>query len=399
MALKSGVIFSRFFFKLYVRLFIAKFIDEKFIKREEYPMNENEHDRTSSKGDFRTSLNNVNNSGSRERYLLSSAPGGIDAEYAWQFAGGDGQGKIKFVDIEQGWIMNHEYLEIRTLPSTGISDPRFEDHGTAVLGIIMMKNNESGGTGITPKANGYVISTWRPSLTYDIPNAIHYAISCLDFGDIILLEEQVYGKEPQTCFLPAEVEHEVYKAILEATKSGIVVIEPAGNGVIVSEKGVNLDAIVRDERNILNKSSAHFRDSGAIMVAASNSKPPFERLYRSNFGSRIDCFAWGEDVRTAGNFPGSSNGLKNRFTNSFCGTSSAAAIVAGIAMAVQSIVEASYHERLSPIQLRNILGDENFGTCSALGLAKDKIGVMPDLKKIIDQALPIYFGSPAKMKK
>ena len=361
-------------------------------------MNENEHDLTASKGDLTNSLNHVNNSSSLEKYLLSSAPEGIDAEYAWQFAGGDGQGKIRFVDIEQGWIMNHDYLEIHTLPLTGICEPRFEDHGTAVLGVIMMKKNESGRTGITPNAKGYVISSWRPSLDYDIPNAIHYAISCLDFGDIILLEEQVYGSEPQTCFLPAEIQNEVYSAILEATRSGIVVIEPAGNGVIVTEKGVNLDGIARDEKNILNKSSAHFRDSGAIMVAASTSKPPFARLHRSNFGSRIDCFAWGEDVRTAGNFPGSSNGLKNRFTNSFCGTSSASAIVAGIALAVQSIVEASYHERLSPIQLRNILGNENFATSSARGLPEDKIGVMPDLKKIIDQALPVYFGSSAKMK-
>jgi hypothetical protein len=134
------------------------------------------------------------------------------------------------------------------------------------------------------------------------------------------------------------------------------------------------------------------------MVGASSSKPPFVRIKRSNFGSRIDCFAWGEDVRTTGNFPGSSNGMKNRSTHSFCGTSSAAAIIAGVAVAVQSIVEANYHCRLSPIQMRAILGDERYATPSAKGMLQDKMGVMPDLKKIIDYALPVYFGFPVKMK-
>jgi hypothetical protein len=339
-----------------------------------------------------------NTLGSQKGSLLSSAPEGIDAQYAWQFAGGDGQGNVKVVDIEQGWIMNHEYLRVLTLPLTGISDRRFEDHGAGVLGVIRMRNTESAETGITPAANSYIISSWRPTLTYDVPDAIRYAISCLAPGDIILLEEQVYGNEPQTCLLPAESENEIFEAILDATQSGIIVIEPAGNGILVSEKGVDLDSIIRDGNEIFKKSSLSFKDSGAIIVGASTSKQPFGRINRSNFGSRIDCFAWGEDVSTAGNFPGSSNGLKNRYTNSFCGTSSAAAIIAGAAVSVQSIVEANYHSRLSPLQMRAILRDTRYATESAKGMLQDKMGVMPDLKKIVDCALPAYFGFPLKMK-
>jgi len=61
--------------------------------------------------------------------------------------------------------------------------------------------------------------------------------------------------------------------------------------------------------------------------------------------------------------------------------------VAGIAIAVQSIIEANHCSRLSPKQMRDILSSDLCGTRSANGRLKDKIGVMPDLKKIIDKGL------------
>jgi hypothetical protein len=61
-------------------------------------------------------------------------------------------------------------------------------------------------------------------------------------------------------------------------------------------------------------------------------------------------------------------------------TSSASAIIAGAAIVVQSIVAASGKRRLSPAQMRDILSNN--------GTASDRIGVMPDLKKIIDDVLP-----------
>ena len=39
-----------------------------------------------------------------------AAPKGIDARYAWDFFGGDGAG-IGFVDLEQGWNLNHRDLK------------------------------------------------------------------------------------------------------------------------------------------------------------------------------------------------------------------------------------------------------------------------------------------------
>ncbi len=40
---------------------------------------------------------------------LNAAPQGINARYAWGFAGGDGAG-VNIVDVEQGWNLGHEDL-------------------------------------------------------------------------------------------------------------------------------------------------------------------------------------------------------------------------------------------------------------------------------------------------
>ncbi|NIS45351.1 MAG: hypothetical protein GWN00_07915, partial [Aliifodinibius sp.] len=75
---------------------------------------------------------------------------GVGAGNVLSIPGSDGAG-VKMVDIEtQGWYLNHEDL----LPS-GISyifgDFSEDDHGTAVLGIIVGRaDNAIGITGIAP---------------------------------------------------------------------------------------------------------------------------------------------------------------------------------------------------------------------------------------------------------
>jgi serine protease len=316
---------------------------------------------------------------------LNPAPLGIDARYAWEFCGGNGSGNIRFVDIEQGWIFNHEDLRVNQLRCTGLNHYQHEDHGTGVLGIIMMQDNTIGGIGITPKANGYVISQWRPDGAFSTADAIMAAIDHLDFGDILLLEAQTFDILCTKKIWPVEILDANFQAICLATALGIIVVEPAGNGM---NAGNDLGAFTNgNAQNIFNRSSAYFKDSGAIVVAAASSKVPHTRINYSNYGSRIDCFAWGENVVTAGLFPRSSGFSTKTYSVEFCGTSSASAIIAGAAIAVQSITEAKYGFRISPMQMRNILSNEVYGTDSEKGHQVDKIGVMPDLKKIIDQAL------------
>jgi hypothetical protein len=209
------------------------------------------------------------------------------------------------------------------------------------------------------------------------------ALEYLKSGDILLLEIQTLESAGPKCYLPIEVHEAVYQVIRLASALGIIVIEAAGNGRINNNGGIDLGLVKINGKKVLQLNHPDFTDSGAILVSAATSSVPHHKMSFSNYGSRVDCFAWGENVLTAGDFPSSSSLIADPYTCKFGGTSSAAAIVAGAAIAIQSIVEENFKYRLSPKQMRTLISSDEWGTCSVNGRAKDKIGVMPDLKKII----------------
>ena len=293
---------------------------------------------------------------------LEPSPSGIDAKYAWTIS--PGSKKLSFIDIEQGWILNHTSYKASTLPLTGHNLPEFSDHGAGVLGI---------GTSIVPNLRAKLISQWRPGGAPNDADAILAAISYLQPGDIILLETQSFYQHDHYSLWPAEIQDATFQAIRLATALGVIVIEPAGNGNAKAGKGNNLDQFNHNKKRVLNPGNKSFKDSGAIIVAAATAAVPHQRMRTTNYGQRIDCYAWGEKVATAGIV--------------FNGTSSASAIIAGVVMMIQSICEKEKDIRLNPAEMRKLLRNELYGTASANGRKKDKIGSMPDLKKIIDQYL------------
>jgi subtilase family protein len=335
---------------------------------------------------------------SYQKYL-NRAPSGIDAKYAWAFSGGDGKGNVRFIDLEQGWFLDHEDLAALEIPATGLNHWEYQDHGAAVLGIIAMQDNSVGGIGITPRAKVHVVSQWRMDGSFNTADGIMAALDYLHFGDILLLEAQaldVFGTEQMW---PVEILDANFQAIRLANALGIIVIEPAGNGMYSA--GNDLDTFANaDGETVFNRSSTFFKDSGAVVVAGASSSVPHNRGIYSNYGSRIDCYAWGENVVTAGLFPRDSRGCTDTYSFDFGGTSSASAIIAGAAIAVQSITEAKYNLRLSPAQMRHILSNRLYGTKSENGHGIDKIGVMPDLRKIINRVLnvaPLPGKEPSKL--
>jgi hypothetical protein len=322
------------------------------------------------------------------RKYSGTSPLGINAKYAWKIKGGKGSPHVKFIDLEQGWNFGAA-MNVKTLPLTGINNRDFGAHGAAVLGVIMMKETDKGCMGITPNADGYVISQWRPGGEPNDADAVLAAITYLGFGDILLLETQSFYSVGNNKIWPAEIHDATFQVIRLATALGIIIIEAAGNGDSNNISGNDLDYFSSNKKRILNPASREFRDSGAIMVSAASMDVPHSRISYSNFGKRINCYAWGEGVVTGENDRASAGTVIHPYTTGFNGTSSASAIIAGVAIAVQSIYETRYDMRLSPSQMRRILSSDRYGTVSANGRAKDKIGVMPDLKKIIDHGLPV----------
>ena len=216
---------------------------------------------------------------------------GINAEYAWQFNGGDGLGQ-QVIDLEQGWTLDHEDLVAHSAQLLhGVILNGSRPHGTKVLGIMCASDNALGCVGIAPNVNSLNVVSYNRS---NRPDAILAAIANLPFGGVLLLNAQL--DDPGLEGLPIEALEAEFQMIRLATALGIIIVEAAGNG------GTDLDQFTDRAGNPVLRRS--FRDSGAILVSAATFSSPHKPIVRGgrpicNFGSRIDCYAWGEKIDTS----------------------------------------------------------------------------------------------------
>jgi hypothetical protein len=186
----------------------------------------------------------------------------------------------------------------------------------------------------------------------------------------------------------------------------IIVVEAAGNGA------EDLDGVTDvNGQQVLTFNGPH--DTGAIIVGASFASvanPNAPGHYRadqnyvtesgspklgwgigSSYGPRVDCYAWGQNVVTTkaagkhtfgGDTPRSKYGI-------FGGTTAASSIIAGAALCVQSAAK-KWQKLVTPQEMRTWFRDQNNGTAQAdTSIVPGKIGVMPDLKKILSQNFPL----------
>jgi len=305
-----------------------------------------------------------------DQHYEDAAPTGIDVRWAWAEADGTGVG---FVDMERGWTLNHEDLVAAGISIISGINTDYTGHGTAVLGEVVMVDNTIGGVGIAPFASARVVSQWRDASTYNTAEAILSAAAVMQSGDVLLLEAQTTSST-MAGYLPVEVEQATFDAIQYATSNGIIVVEAGGNG------SNDLDTYKDSSgKFILNRNSNDFQDSGAIMVGAASSSTPHSRSGFSNYGSRVDCYGWGDSIDTTGD--GWTGNATNTYTTSFGGTSGASPIIAGSALIVQSWL-IKHGQRYSPSSMRSLLSNPNLNTPSA-DPSTDRIGVMPNLQQII----------------
>ncbi|HEX4956249.1 MAG TPA: S8 family serine peptidase [Thermoanaerobaculia bacterium] len=331
---------------------------------------------------------------------LNDAPAGINASWAWtQLAGVTYQ--LKICDLEQGWCPGHDDLKLtpedpiyganRAVPSKG-GDGKPGHHGTAVLGQLAATGGGGlGVTGAAAKCGQFLMASHYKSKDEKegtAPNlkphpfagtnghvaaAIAQALvvpTALGPGDVLLLEVQ-------RGLRPTEIDPADLDAIRLASALGVVVVEAAGNG------GFDLDAYVDPDTGLsLRRGDSRFRDSGAILVGASRSAVPHNRAPFSNYGSRLDCYAWGEAVTSCGYGDLAGTVDVNLYTNTFSGTSSASPIIAGAAALVQALHQKAASCWLAPLAMRQVLSDPATGTRQGPNVA-GFIGVMPDLKAIV----------------
>ncbi|MFN2587153.1 MAG: S8 family serine peptidase [Actinomycetota bacterium] len=315
---------------------------------------------------------------------LAAAPGGVGVQSAWA-KGVDGSG-TGFIDLEQGWSLDHEDLPPGIQLLSGDIRPTSRFHGTGVLGVVAGVDNTLGVAGIAPQTFARVISYFRKGSTtfntqkdrQQIANTIMNATPALRFGDVLLLEVQLATRlNGRLRFAPVEISPVVATAIQLATKVGVIVIEAAGNG------RSNIDDMTDPAgKRTLARGHADFKDTGAIMVGGCTSTQPHGRQTISNFGSRVDCCAWGENMVTAGN--SATPTKKDAYQTDFGGTSGASAIIAGVALLFQELrtklTPKSGAGKASPATMRRVLA--NAANCTAVATA-EPIGHMPDFARII----------------
>jgi len=313
-----------------------------------------------------------------QMYLLDAGRGGVNAFGVWDKPGGKGYG-VRYVDIEYGWDLHHKDLPIVQDPFDGTYSYKLKGnseviHGTGMLGIISAQHNDLDTYGIAPDAQAYVISRLRARNIDNLPGAIQLACTrILEPGDVLLIEAQ--HRESNGEFLPVQRNPAVFAAIQFGVSLGVTIVEPAGNS------GIDLD--------VATKFPPSLRDSGAVVVAAGSLRddgkferwgvvpPPLKR--DSNFGeSVVDCFAWG--ARKGGLTSG-----QKPFMVDDGATSGASAIIAGVAILVQSLYKAKFNDGsvIWPEEMRNILK----GNSRSSVVPGKKMGSMPDLHEIFTREL------------
>lgn len=304
---------------------------------------------------------------------------------------------VALVDIEKAWPASTPGGTV-TLPTPRMESGELDDiaHGIATYGTSVALPDPTVGIpgGVAPGAKFYrcpYLSAADPTAT---PMAFFASaiLGCVDFiqseaaaqrlrtadGHVILIEQETGD------LMPVEVEPDVYDAIRTATLNNLIVVEPAGNGwsdlggIAGSMQLTTAEGVTIVSRP-LDGADASLR-SGAILVAAGHSgESPFpnrgERHEFSNFGNIIDCWAWGDSIATYTATIVGPDIVVRDHPEGYGGTSGAAAIVAGVVVAMQGLrVKAGLTTRLTELEARPML--QTLGTAGTGELDTKK---MPDL--------------------
>lgn len=330
---------------------------------------------------------------SQQRYDKDAAVG-IGADSVRIRYGNRGAG-IKFCDLEFAFNATHGDLPAVTIIGGAPLDPNGgggEDHGTAVLGSVISKDNNWGTTGIAPDCSPYFSAAYTAQ-GYNPVGAITNALDSLAAGDVLLLEQQIPGPnvdtvtpETQRGLVPLEWYRPAYNAIRLASGNGIVVVEAAGNG------DENLDAPVYSTGNGGHHPFLAANNSGAIVVGAGGvggNAANRSRLYFSNYGSRVDLQGNGEEVTTTGYGDlYNTEGANYHYTANFGGTSSASPIVSGAVILLQSAYKSRNNGAvLTPANVLSILRTTGKPQLPGIAPVSENIGPLPDVYAAIRQAV------------
>ncbi|MDA0935409.1 MAG: S8 family serine peptidase, partial [Planctomycetota bacterium] len=296
------------------------------------------------------------------------APVGMGFDAVRSVLGARGEDVTVF-HVESDWVWDHEDLGLTPADFLGAMTPgtgNGSNHGTGVVGVLYARRNGYGMTGVVDATRLQLVPVDQHA---SLANATALAILMGQPGDVLTL---IGGYNLQLTkpddIVPYEYFRVNFDVILTASTQGMIVIESAGNG------DNDLDDLRFQRRFDLS-----VRDSGAIFVGATDGAQTVRAPF-SNYGSRIDTNGWGYEVATLGyGTLFSPNGdRRQNYTERYAGTSSASAILTGVAASLSSAARVQGGRTLSPLELRQLL--RAHGTPIPAG----QIGTRPDLPAMFD---------------
>jgi hypothetical protein len=295
------------------------------------------------------------------------APTGLGVWRAQTVYGARGQG-TQVLMVEHDWYLDHEDMDQMVLanflgayPGGNSGDAA---HGTAGASVLVADRNEFGMTGMVDETRIRFLATGSNG---GLANAILQAGVQGQPGDLILFVLMfLLGQISTTDWVPMEFLQSVYDATATVTGNGRLLVCAAGNGAN------NLD-----DPRLMRRFDRSFRDSGAILAAATAGDLPTRASY-SNFGSRIDACAQGLYVVACGvgTMFWPNGDRRQAYTADHQGTSSATALIAGAMVALQGAARAQLGRSLDNAEIRSLL--HQHGTPSP-----DAIGKRPDLPAML----------------
>jgi len=308
------------------------------------------------------------------------APSGINADIGADVCGGQGS-QARVIDVEYDWNFSHEDVTKAVgalIPNGTPAAPFPNDHGTAVMGILVGDVNSFGIDGIAPNASLRLVNASTDG-GYALEDAIDVAAANMAAGDVMLLEQQIAG--PNGCTnsvsgcVAVEWVQAYYDSIVAATADGIIVVEASGNG------GENMD----DTATYGDPFPDGRADSGAIIVGSGGVagcvNPERARRPTSTYGARVNVQGWGECVVTTGygTLQGGA-GDNDAYSNTFSGTSSASAVVAGAATALSSAIQTLTAGTPTSTSMRADLMSTGTAQNTGAGTLAGNVGPLPDLR-------------------
>lgn len=295
---------------------------------------------------------------SQQGYLFS-APSGVNAQQVWTSYGVSGQG-VKVSDIEWNFEPHVDFPSIAILNSNNPSGGS-ADHGTRTFGVMASQANGWGTTGIAPSATYHFATHLHPA---NHCSAIGDSVAALSAGDVIVLEAQWNPGISGQGYVPVEWDYATYQCVATAVGNHRVVVMAAGNRLNGYDS--NLDD------SVFAGGHAPFsaNDSGSIIVGAGRSPNyvPQRSHNQGSYGNRVNVQGWGLDVFTTD--------AGNSYTAGYNGTSSATAIVGGVAALVQSAYKSVTGQAASPAAVRNALIAT--GSAQQTPPSNRHIGPLPD---------------------